>query len=149
MTSSHLRFVWLTSYFIYLLTSFLLRSLHFWFRDLKASSTGKSNYSSLYPTLIGIGECSLVSILSSPLFGLLDGTVLVTLPVISDSLIKWIIAIWCRHQGLDWEQHSLDLKSWGPLVLEDIEADTSELVYIWMVNLSSEEKNLDFWSTFL
>jgi len=86
-----------------------------------------------------VSGCSLVGILLSPLSGLVDGSLLVGLPVVGNALIEWVIAVWCRHQSLDGKQNSLDLEGWGPLVLEDIETDTSELVNVWMVNLGSEE----------
>ena len=35
--------------------------------------------------------------------------------------------------------YSLDLESWGPFVLEDVETDTAELVDVWVVDLGSEE----------
>ena len=35
--------------------------------------------------------------------------------------------------------YSFDLEGWGPFVLQDIKTDTSELVNIWVVDLSSEE----------
>ena len=85
---------------------------------------------------------SLVSILSSPLSCLLDGTVLISLPMVSDWFVKWVIYIWGGHQSLNWKQDSLDLESWRPLVLEDIKTDTAELVNIWVVDLGSEE---DLW----
>ena len=37
------------------------------------------------------------------------------------------------------QTYSFDLESWRPLVLEDIKADATELVDVWMVDLSSEE----------
>jgi hypothetical protein len=64
---------------------------------------------------------------------------LIFLPEISNFLIKWIIEIWERHQSLDGEENRSDLECWGPLVLQDIEADSSELVDIWVVDLGSEQ----------
>ena len=82
---------------------------------------------------------SIICILESPLFGPCNSTFLVFLPEISNFLIKWIIEIWERHQSLDGEENGSDLECWRPLVLQDIEADSSELVDIWVVNLGSEQ----------
>ena len=68
---------------------------------------------------------SVVRILLSPLFGLLDGAVFVVLPVISHRLVKRVVHVGGRHQGLDREQHGFDLEGGRPLVLQDVEADSA------------------------
>lgn len=83
--------------------------------------------------------CSVIGVLESPLLGLLDGSVLVSLPGISDFLIQRIIQVWERHQGLDGEEDGPDLESGRPLVLQDIKADAAELVDVGVVDLCSEE----------
>ena len=92
-----------------------------------------------WPAIASPTVCSLVGVLLSPLLGLGDGALLIGLPVVGNTLVEWVINVWCRHQGLDGEEHSLDLEGWGPLVLEDVKADTAELVDIWVVDLGSEE----------
>jgi hypothetical protein len=44
---------------------------------------------------------SLVGILHCPISGLLDGTICVLLPEISDLLVKRVVKIWSREEGLD------------------------------------------------
>ena len=83
--------------------------------------------------------CSLVGILESPLLGPLDGGIRLGGPEVSDLLIQGIIEVWSRHEGLDGKKHSSDLEGWRPLVLEDIEADSSKLVDVGVVDLGSEE----------
>ena len=36
------------------------------------------------------------------------------------------------------EEHRADLQGWAPLVLQNIEADTTKLVYVWVVDLCQE-----------
>ena len=85
--------------------------------------------------------CSVIGVLESHFLGFLDCTIFILFPVICNGLIKWIFKVWSSHQGLDWEQDSSDLESWGPFVLQDIEADSSKLIDIWVVDFGSE-KNL-------
>jgi hypothetical protein len=82
---------------------------------------------------------SLGGILEGPLLGLPDGTCLVLLPEVSDLLIQWVFEIGGRQKGLDGEQHRSDLKRWGPLVLDDVQADSAQLVDIWVVDLGDEK----------
>lgn len=86
--------------------------------------------------------CSLGSILEGPLLGLGDGTILILFPVISNFLIKWIIQVWKRHQSLDGEENGSNLESWRPLVLQNIKANSTQLIDIWVIDLGSEE---DLW----
>lgn len=82
---------------------------------------------------------SLRGMLESPLLGLLDGTFLVLLPVVGDLLIQGVVQVGQRHQGLDREEHRSDLESGGPLVLQDVQADSTELIDVGVVDLGSEE----------
>ena len=68
---------------------------------------------------------SVVGVLDGPLAGLLDGTVLVALPVLSNGFIKRIVAVGGAHKGLDGEKDGLDLESGRPHVLEYVKADTA------------------------
>jgi len=80
--------------------------------------------------------------LECPFLGLGNSTILITLPVVGDDLIEWIIQVWKGHQSLDGEEHGSDLQGWGPLVLEDIQANSSQFVNIGVVDLGSEQ---DLW----
>lgn len=82
---------------------------------------------------------SLACILHSPFFSFLKSSLLIFFPVVSDLFVQWIIKIWSRHQSLDGKQDSSNLESRRPLVLEDIETDSSKFVNVWMVNLCSEK----------
>ena len=48
---------------------------------------------------------SVVGVLLGPLTGLLDGAVLVVLPVVSNSLVKRVLNVGGRHEGLDRKEH--------------------------------------------
>jgi hypothetical protein len=87
----------------------------------------------------GHWSSSLGGVLQGPLLGLLDGSLLVLLPVVSDLLVQGVVQVWQRHQGLDGEQHGSNLQSWRPLVLQDVQADSAELVDVGVVDLRSEE----------
>ena len=80
--------------------------------------------------------------MESPLLGPLDGTFLVLLPKVGDLLIQGVVEVGERHQGLDREENRSDLQSGRPLVLQDVQADSAELVDVGVVNLGSEE---DLW----
>lgn len=64
---------------------------------------------------------------------------MVSLPGIGDLLIQRIIQVGQGHQGLNGEQDRSDLKRRRPLVLQDVEADSAELVDVRVVDLRSEE----------
>ena len=81
----------------------------------------------------------MIGVLEGPLLGLLDSTLLISFPGIGDLLIQRIIQVWERHQSLDREEHRSNLESWRPLVLQDIEANSAELVNVGVVDLGSEE----------
>lgn len=67
---------------------------------------------------------SLVGVGHSPLSGLLDGTISVGLPEVGDLLVKGVVKVGGREEGLDREQHGSDLEGGAPLVLQDVEADS-------------------------
>ena len=68
---------------------------------------------------------SVVGVLLRPLLGLIDGSLLVSSPVVGNCLIEWVVAVGCRHQGLDREEHGLDLEGGRPLVLKNVKADAT------------------------
>ena len=82
---------------------------------------------------------SLGSVLESPLLSSLDGTFLVGFPEISDLLIKRIVQVRKRHQSLDREEHGSNLECWRPLVFQNVQANSTQLVDIWVVDLGSEQ----------
>ena len=90
----------------------------------------------------GTPDCSVVGVLKRPLLGLLDGCLLISFPSIGNLLIQGIIQVWERHQGLNWQQHRSNLKRGRPLVLQDIQADSTKLVDVRVVDLGSEK---DLW----
>ena len=92
------------------------------------------------PTLAHF-NCSLGCILHGPLLGFCHGSILIFLPVVSDGFIVHREDRQRLGQtskpGLDRKEDRSDLESWGPLVLENVEADSSELVDVWVVDLGS------------
>ena len=80
--------------------------------------------------------------MQGPLLGPLDGTLLVSFPGIGNLLVQGIIQVGQGHQGLDGQEDGSDLKGWGPLVLENVQANSAKLVDVWVVDLGSEE---DLW----
>jgi hypothetical protein len=67
----------------------------------------------------------LIGILDGPLSGLLDGTIGVSLPEVSDLLVQGVIEVGCGKEGLNREEHGSDLQSGAPLVLQDVETDSA------------------------
>lgn len=82
--------------------------------------------------------CSVVGILEGPLLGSLDGAIGVLLPVVGNLFVKGIVQVGCRQQDHNREQDTGDLEGGTPLVLEDIKADTAELIDVRMVDLGTE-----------
>ena len=78
------------------------------------------------------------SVLSSPLSGSCLILWLVSLVDMSNLWHKGIIWVGIGQQGGDGEQHLGDGECWGPLILEDVQADGSIGVDIWMVDSSGE-----------
>ena len=68
---------------------------------------------------------SVVGVLRRPLLGLIDGSLLVGSPVVGNGLVERVVAVGCRHQGLDREEHGLDLEGGRPLVLKNVQADAT------------------------
>ncbi len=71
----------------------------------------------LVSSLIGIGD--------GPLSGLLDGAIGVSLPEVGNLLIQGVIEVRRRKEGLNREEHGSDLQGGAPLVLQDIETDST------------------------
>jgi hypothetical protein len=84
---------------------------------------------------------SQVGVLNSPLLGFGESTIDVLSVVIGNGFIKRIVKVVVGHQSLDGEENRSDLESGRPLVLEDIETDTSKLINVGVVDLCAE-KNL-------
>jgi len=79
---------------------------------------------------------------SRPFSSRRDRRRLILLPALGYVGCQWIVWIWSAEKGLNREKNGSDLKSWGPVALENIQADTAELVNIWMVYLGKES---DLW----
>ena len=75
----------------------------------------------------------------SPLLGPLDRAVRVGSPELGDLLVQWVVKVGSGQQRLDGEKHRADLEGGRPLVLEDVQADSSELVNIGMENLGPKQ----------
>ena len=67
---------------------------------------------------------SLVGVCHGPLSCLLDGTISVGLPEVSDLLIEGVIEVGGRKERLDREEHGSDLEGGAPFVLQDIKANS-------------------------
>ena len=85
---------------------------------------------------------SLISILQSPISRLLLCGLRISLEEISDLLLQGIVKIRCRHKYLYRLEDGPHLQSRAPLVLENVEADSPKLVYVWVEYFSTEE---NFW----
>ena len=77
-------------------------------------------------------------VLSSPFSG--SGLILwlVGLVDVSDLWNKRIIWVGITQQGTDWEENLGDGECWWPLLLQDIQADWSVGVDVWMVDSCGE-----------
>ena len=83
-------------------------------------------------------DCSRVGVLKSPGFSLVLGSLEVLLVVISNRLVKRIFKVRVGHESLDREKYRSNLESRRPFILENVEADTSELVNVGVVDLGTE-----------
>ena len=59
--------------------------------------------------------------------------------MIGNLFIKRIVKVVVGHQSLNREENRSDLESGRPLVLEDIETDTSKLINVGVVDLCAEQ----------
>ena len=66
--------------------------------------------------------------LAGPLLGLCNGSLLVLLPCLGDVVGERVVGVGRAEERLDREEDGADLQRWGPLVLENVEADAAELV---------------------
>ena len=74
----------------------------------------------------------------SPVFGRVDGGVLVLPPLPRHVLIQRVVWVWRGKQSLNRQKDRSDLKGWGPLVFEDVQADPPQLVNVWVVDLGEK-----------
>lgn len=56
-------------------------------------------------------------------------------PVLCDIVGKRVLGVGSTQKGLDWKQNGTNLKSRSPLILEDVQADATQLVDIGVVDL--------------
>jgi len=82
------------------------------------------------------------SVLSSPFSSRSLVFRLVSLVDLSNFWHQGVIRVGVRQQGADREEDLGDGQSWGPLLLEDIEADGSVGVDVWMIDPGGE---IDLW----
>eukprot|EP00355_Strombidium_rassoulzadegani_P000591 CAMPEP_0168612154 /NCGR_PEP_ID=MMETSP0449_2-20121227/2755_1 /TAXON_ID=1082188 /ORGANISM="Strombidium rassoulzadegani, Strain ras09" /LENGTH=167 /DNA_ID=CAMNT_0008652679 /DNA_START=534 /DNA_END=1037 /DNA_ORIENTATION=- len=82
---------------------------------------------------------TVVSELKCPLSGGGDGFFFVRLPEVGNLTIEFILQLWINHEAYDAEEDNSDTKNWRPLMLQNIEAYSSQLVDVGVVDLSSEE----------
>lgn len=80
-------------------------------------------------------------VLFGPFFGSAGVLVHVSLVDLSDFWHEGVIGVGVSQQGTDRKKHFRDGKCWGPLVFQDIQADGTVGVDVWMIN-SSREVNL-------
>lgn len=71
---------------------------------------------------------SLLGVLLGPELGLGDGRVLVLLPSLGDVIRERVVGVGRAEERLDGQQDRPDLQRGRPLVLQDVETDTAELV---------------------
>lgn len=69
-------------------------------------------------------------VLDSEVFGLGLGSLLVGLPLLGGLVIEGIIGVGLGEEALDGEQDGLHLERGRPVLLEDVEADASEVVWL-------------------
>lgn len=77
-------------------------------------------------------------VLFGPFFGSAGVLVHVSLVNLGDFWDKGIIGVWVSQKRTDGEKHLGDGKCWGPLVLQDVQADGTVGVDVWVVNSSGE-----------
>jgi len=80
----------------------------------------------------------LLGVLGCPVACCLDSSVLVLLPALGDIVGKWIVGVRCAEECLDGEEDGADLEGGRPVALENIQADATESVDVWVVDLSEE-----------
>ena len=71
-------------------------------------------------------------------FGSPQRLLFIFLPNFCDGVIQRIIRIGRRKQGLDAQQDGANLQRGGPLVLQNVEANSPKLVDVGMVNFGKE-----------
>lgn len=77
-------------------------------------------------------------ILGSPFLGGCNSGLLILLPALGDICSERVIRVRSTEEGLDRQEDSSDLKSGRPVILEDIEANTTKLIDVWVENLGQE-----------
>merc|ERR1740116_119215 len=75
---------------------------------------------------------------------ILERLCFVCLPQLCNVVCQRIVGVGCRKKSLDGEKDGSNLKSRTPLLLQDVQADSPKLVYVWVVDPRDEP---DFWSS--
>jgi hypothetical protein len=66
--------------------------------------------------------------------------------VLCDFRVKWVIRVWSREERLDTKQKCTNGECGTPILLQDVQADATKLVDIWMIEASEEPKfRCDHW----
>lgn len=76
-----------------------------------------------------------------PFLGGCNSGLLILLPALGDICSERIIRVRSTEESLDRQEDSSDLKGGRPVILEDIEANTTKLIDVWVEDLG-EESNL-------
>lgn len=89
--------------------------------------------------LIDIGSSNLDhSMGSSPFPGGFNGRLFIFFPSLRDIVRQWVIRVRCPQQSLNTQEDGAYLQCWRPIGLQYIQANTPELVNVWMVNFGEK-----------
>jgi len=75
---------------------------------------------------------------SRPLSSCFNRRLFILLPFLRHFGSQRVIGIWCAEESLDGEEDGADLEGRGPVALQDVQAYTTELIDIGMVDLGEE-----------
>jgi len=69
---------------------------------------------------------------------ILERLCFIGLPQLCNIVCQRIVGVGCREKSLDGEKDGSNLKSRTPLLLQDVQADSPKLVYVWVVDPCDE-----------
>lgn len=58
----------------------------------------------------------------------------IDLPLLRNCFVERVFWVWCPKQSLYAEEDGSDLKSWGPVVLENIKTDSAQSVDVGVID---------------
>lgn len=73
--------------------------------------------------------------MGGPFLGGCNSGLLILLPALGDICSERVIRVRSTEEGLDRQEDSSDLESGRPVILEDIEANTTKLIDVWVEDL--------------